>query len=216
MKSLKEKLLFLMVLTSFMSTAYAREIDANSYEDKNIKKIEKEIALKEAKEEQKEEVVVEEETPVYSSVDYILDKYNLTSDEFNVLCAVVMGEAKENDYRDAYAVINTIYNRTKSNTWINYVANIMGCDGTNLFNQVVCTGQFEAYYNGRYQKFLGVKDTQAYNAIIDFLVSEEIMHEYLSFVAAYGESAGKEQFVSDGNRYYDFLYEEDKIKSQGR
>ena len=207
---LKEKLLFLMVLTSFMSTAYAKEIDANSYEDKNIKKIEKEIALKEAKEDE----IKEEKT--YSSVDYILDKYNLTSDEFNVLCAVVMGEAKENDYRDAYAVINTIYNRTKSNTWINYVANIMGCDGTSLFNQVVCTGQFEAYYNGRYQKFFGIKDNQAYNAIIDFLVSEEIMHEYLSFVAAYGESCGKEQFVSDGNRYYNLLIDEDKIKSQGR
>ena len=199
-----------MVLTSFMSTAYAKEIDANSYEDKNIKKIEKEIALDEAKEDE----IKEEKT--YSSVDYILDKYNLTSDEFNVLCAVVMGEAKENDYRDAYAVINTIYNRTKSNTWINYVANIMDCDGTSLFNQVVCTGQFEAYYNGRYQKFLGVKDTQAYNAIIDFLVSEEIMHEYLSFVAAYGESYGKEQFVSDGNRYYNLLIDEDRIKSQGR
>ncbi len=210
MKRLKEKLLFLMVLTSFMSTAYAKEIDANSYEDKNIKKIEKEIALDEAKEDE----IKEEKT--YSSVDYILDKYNLTSDEFNVLCAVVMGEAKENNYRDAYAVINTIYNRTKSNTWINYVANIMGCDGTNLFNQVVCTGQFEAYYNGRYQKFLGVKDNQAYNAIIDFLVSEELMHEYLSFVAAYGESHGKEQFVSDGNRYYNLLIDEDKIKSQGR
>ena len=210
MKRLKEKLLFLMVLTSFMSTAYAKEIDANSYEDKNIKKIEKEITLKEAKEDE----IKEEKT--YSSVDYILDKYNLTSDEFNVLCAVVMGEAKENDYRDAYAVINTIYNRTKSNTWINYVANIMDCDGTNLFNQVVCTGQFEAYYNGRYQKFLGVKDNQAYKAIIDFLVSEEIMHEYLSFVAAYGESYGKEQFVSDGNRYYNLLIDEDKIKSQGR
>lgn len=199
-----------MVLTSFMSTAYAKEIDANSYENKNIKKIEKEIALDEAKEDE----IKEEKT--YSSVDYILDKYNLTSDEFNVLCAVVMGEAKENDYRDAYAVINTIYNRTKSNTWINYVANIMGCDGTSLFNQVVCTGQFEAYYNGRYQKFLGIKDNQAYNAIIDFLVSEEIMHEYLSFVAAYGESYGKEQFVSDGNRYYNLLIDEDKIKSQGR
>ena len=210
MKRLKEKLLFLMVLTSFMSTAYAKEIDANSYENKNIKKIEKEMAL----DEDKKDEIKEEKT--YSSVDYILDKYNLTSDEFNVLCAVVMGEAKENDYRDAYAVINTIYNRTKSNTWINYVANIMGCDGTSLFNQVVCTGQFEAYYNGRYQKFLGVKDTQAYKAIIDFLVSEEIMHEYLSFVAAYGESYGKEQFVSDGNRYYNLLIDEDKIKSQGR
>ena len=206
MKRLKEKLLFLMVLTSFMSTAYAKEIDANSYEDKNIKKIEKEMAL----DEDKKDEIKEEKT--YSSVDYILDKYNLTSDEFNVLCAVVMGEAKENDYRDAYAVINTIYNRTKSNTWINYVANIMDCDGTSLFNQVVCTGQFEAYYNGRYQKFLGVKDTQAYKAIIDFLVSEEIMHEYLS----YGESHGKEQFVSDGNRYYNLLIDEDKIKSQGR
>lgn len=199
-----------MVLTSFMSTAYAKEIDANSYENKNIKKIEKEMAL----DEDKKDEIKEEKT--YSSVDYILDKYNLTSDEFNVLCAVVMGEAKENDYRDAYAVINTIYNRTKSNTWINYVANIMGCDGTSLFNQVVCTGQFEAYYNGRYQKFLGIKDNQAYNAIIDFLVSEEIMHEYLSFVAAYGESYGKEQFVSDGNRYYNLLIDEDKIKSQGR
>ena len=199
-----------MVLTSFMSTAYAKEIDANSYENKNIKKIEKEMAL----DEDKKDEIKEEKT--YSSVDYILDKYNLTSDEFNVLCAVVMGEAKENDYRDAYAVINTIYNRTKSNTWINYVANIMDCDGTSLFNQVVCTGQFEAYYNGRYQKFLGVKDTQAYKAIIDFLVSEEIMHEYLSFVAAYGESYGKEQFVSDGNRYYNLLIDEDKIKSQGR
>ena len=43
-----------MVLTSFMSTAYAKEIDANSYEDKNIKKIEKEMALDEDK---KDEIV---------------------------------------------------------------------------------------------------------------------------------------------------------------
>ena len=62
-------------------------------------------------------------------IDYILNKYNLTKNEFNTLTAIVLSEAQSNSYEDAYAVINTIYNRTHAKNWVrscsSYLVKIM-------------------------------------------------------------------------------------------
>ncbi len=189
----KGKLLFLVILSSLITTAYAEEIDENAILSAGAQK------------------KIEEDVQVFDSVEYILERYDLSYDEFLVICAVVMGEAKENDYQDAYAVINTIYNRTNSNRWVNYVSNCMNLDGKSLYTQVICVGQFEVYHNGRYKKFLGLTDSPAYNAIVDFLVSENVMHDYLSFVASSSKDYEKVQFVDRGNRYYNVLDSEDRI-----
>ena len=47
-------------------------------------------------------------------IKYILEKYNLTNEQFKILSAIVLSEAQANSYDDAYAVINTIYNRIHS------------------------------------------------------------------------------------------------------
>ena len=53
-------------------------------------------------------------------VDIILDKYHLSTSEFKVLVGVVLSEA-DDTYEDAYAVINTIYNRTHSKNWVRII-----------------------------------------------------------------------------------------------
>lgn len=147
-----------------------------------------------------------------SREEIIRNKYNLSEDEFNILCAVILGEAKANSYEDAYAVTNTIYNRTKSNTWINYVNSVMQTtNGDNLYTQVTCIGQFEAYENGAYLKHMDETTSVGYEAILDFLESESIMHEYLSFYASFGDKYGREQFVQDGNLYYNKMDDSDKV-----
>lgn len=142
-----------------------------------------------------------------SPKEEILEDYNLSEEEFSVLCAIVMAEAKTNSYNDSYAVINTIYNRTKSIRWSSYVEN-----GDNLYSQATFPGQFVVYENGSYLKYLGCEDGDSYQAIIDFLLTEDLAHEYLSFVSKDGDKYGKEQFVEGGNLYYNKMEEDDKVQ----
>lgn len=142
-----------------------------------------------------------------SPKEEILEDYNLSEEEFSVLCAIVMAEAKTNSYNDSYAVINTIYNRTKSIKWSSYVEN-----GDNLYSQATFPGQFVVYENGSYLKYLGCEDGDSYQAIIDFLLTKDLAHEYLSFVSKDGDKYGKEQFVEDGNLYYNKMEEDDKVQ----
>lgn len=142
-----------------------------------------------------------------SPKEEILEDYNLSEEEFSVLCAIVMAEAKTNSYNDSYAVINTIYNRTKSIKWSSYVEN-----GDNLYSQATFPGQFVVYENGSYLKYLGCEDGDSYQAIIDFLLTEDLAHEYLSFVSKDGDKYGKEQFVEGGNLYYNKMEEDDKVQ----
>lgn len=142
----------------------------------------------------------------------ILEMYNLTENEFNVVCAVVFAESKANSYEDAYAVINTIYNRTISKNWVGYISNIYGGDaGKSLYYQATAKGQFVVYQTGIYQKYLYQREGDKYQAVIDFLYNKEIMHNYLSFRSSNTSLNNYVQFVQNGNKYFNALLEDDRI-----
>ena len=133
----------------------------------------------------------------------ILNKYNLSAYEFNVVCAIVLAEAEYNSYDDAYAVINTIYNRTKSNRWIKSVDNKFGSGkGKSLYYQAISPRQFTVYEHGSYKKYLNDTTSVGYNAIIDFLYTEKILHNYLSFRSNSIKVAGSVSFSENGNNYF--------------
>lgn len=145
-------------------------------------------------------------------VEYILEQYELTEEQFNVLSAIVLTEAQYNSYEDAYAVINTIYNRTHSKNWVTVINNRYGKDkGTNLYYQAIAPRQFVVYEHGSYKKNLNNTDSIGYDAIIDFLYSEEIMHNYLSFRSHNIKIKNSESFSNKGNNYFNPIQEKNRI-----
>lgn len=145
-------------------------------------------------------------------IDTILKRENITREEFDVIAATVMGEAAPESYEDAYAVINTFYNRTISKTWINEMIRATGIDnGNNLYAQITLVNQSEVYTTGRYKEFLGIEEGPVYQAVIDFLYTLERKHDYLCFFASYGEIPDSVQFVDGGNWYYSVMPEEDMV-----
>ena len=144
-------------------------------------------------------------------LNIILDKYNLTKEQFNVLKAIVLSEA-DNCYDDAYAVINTIYNRAHSKNWVRSVNNRFGSGkGSNLYYQAIAPGQFTVYSSGSYKKYLNNTSREGYKAIIDFLYTEDIMHNYLSFRSHSIKIKGSVAFSTKGNNYFNVLKEENRI-----
>lgn len=164
----------------------------------------------------KQEIVnINLRTPVVvekTDVEKILEMYNLTEEEFDVICAIAMTEAKTDSYEDTYAVINTIYNRTISKTWIDWISDVHGKDvGRSLYYQAITPGQFVVYENGRYKMNLGVRDGESYQAVIDFLLTKELKHDYLSFKSSDTDLRVYEQFVVGGNKYHNSMPEEDRV-----
>ena len=165
----------------------------------------------------------EEVTPAIvtneEKINIICEKYNLTKDQFNVIVAVVLAEAESNSYEDAYAVINTIYNRSISSVWIYDVDNLQGSGlGTNIYNQVIQKGQFDVYWSSKsYLNFLDVlpEEQPGAQAVIDFLYGvpveledgttiylPERLHNYVNFVGQGVTPSYKYYtFTSHGNRY---------------
>ena len=142
----------------------------------------------------------------------ILEKYSLTNNEFKVLCGIVLSEAESNSYEDAYAVINTIYNRTHSKNWVNSVNNHFGKDkGYSLYYQAISPNQFTVYQSGAYKKHMNDTDSVGYNAIIDFLYTEVVMHDYLSFRSHSIKVKNSESFSTKGNNYFNVLKEENRL-----
>ena len=148
--------------------------------------------------------------------EYILHRYNLTQDEFDVVAAIAMAEAKYNSYEDTYNVINTIYNRTISKKWNKWVSSWRNDEtgeiGRSLFIQATQSSQFIVYENKRFEQYLGVKEGEPYQAIIDFLYTETSNHNYLCFRSASTNVEGANQLVEDGNKYFDELTEEDRLE----
>lgn len=144
--------------------------------------------------------------------DYILERYNLTDYEFEVIVGIVLSEAQANSYDDAYAVINTIYNRTQSKRWVKYISNMYGDNkGTSLYYQAIAPNQFTVYKSGRYKKNMNNTKSKGYAAIIDFLYTEDALHNYLSFRSNYIKIKGSVAFSSKGNNYFNELKEENRI-----
>ena len=143
---------------------------------------------------------------------YILDYYNLSDYEFSVLCGIVLSEAQAGSYTDAYAVINTIYNRTHSKSWVNYISDIYNKSvGDNLYYQATAPNQFTVYKSGRYKKQMNNTKSDGYQAILDFLYSEETLHDYLSFRSHHIKIKNSEAFSPKGNNYFNLLDEKNRI-----
>lgn len=145
-------------------------------------------------------------------VKIILEKYNLSKDQFKILSAIVLSEAQANSYEDAYAVINTIYNRTHSKNWVKSINNRYGNNkGENLYYQAIAPRQFVVYEHGSYKKNLGNTESVGYDAIIDFLYTEEVMHNYLSFRAHSIKIKNSESFSKKGNNYFNELQSGNRV-----
>lgn len=163
---------------------------------------------------------IEESTPkeltTEEKVQNILEAYNLTQEQFEIVCAIVTAEAKPGSYEDAYCVINTMYNRINSKTWVSYINSLSSVEnaGNNIYYQATFPSQFVVYEEGRYKEFLGMTDTVGYLATIDMLTSRETVHDYLSFRAAYVDLDDCNQIVEDGNKYFNILEDDDRIEVQ--
>lgn len=145
-------------------------------------------------------------------INYILEKYNLTKYQFDVLSAIVLTEAESNSYDDAYAVINTIYNRTHAKNWVRSCSSYFGeKNGNNLYYQAIMPNQFVVYQHGTYKRYLNNTSLKGYDAIIDFLYNEDIMHNYLSFRSNSIKINGSEKFSNRGNNYFNILEESNRI-----
>jgi len=145
-------------------------------------------------------------------LEFILKKYNLSKYQFSVLCGIVLTEAETNSYEDTYAVINTIYNRTHSKNWIRSVNSYFGNNnGQNLYYQAISPNQFTVYSSGSYKRNMNNTKSDGYKAIIDFLYTGEIMHNYLSFRSHTIKVNGSESFSSHGNNYFNVIKEENRV-----
>ena len=145
-------------------------------------------------------------------ISFILDKYELKEEEFKTLSAIVLTEAEHNSYADAYAVINTIYNRTQSKSFVATIDNIYGENtGNSLYYQAIAPNQFVVYQKGYYKRNLDNTNCVGYDAIIDFLYTEKTMHNYLSFRANYIHINNSESFSENGNNYFNELLEENRV-----
>lgn len=161
-----------------------------------------------------EEIVITKEPTNEEKLAMILENYNLTEEEFNVVCAIAMTESKTDSYDDTYCVINTIYNRTLSKLWHIDTEKIFGeGSGYSLFYQAISPTQFVVYEEGRYLQYLGVREGPCFQAVIDFLYTKNIKHDYLSFRASNCEVSGSVQFVPNGNKYFNPLQLEDRISN---
>ena len=169
-----------------------------------------EEAIKEA-----EAAAKKKEPTTEEKIATILERENITEEQLDEIIATVYGEAAANSYDDAYAVINTFYNRTLSKKWVSYVSSLTNSgSGNSIYAQITLKNQSSVYTSGAYKKYLGLTEGPIYDAVIDFLYSLESMHDYLSFYASFGEIDNSEQFVENGNLYYSELEESDRIEKQ--
>ena len=133
----------------------------------------------------------------------ILEQYKLTEDMYQIIASVVASESKANSYDDAYAVINTIYNRTLSKRWVNHINNIYGSGkGKNLYYQTIAPNQFTVYSSGSYKKYINNIPKTVEEAVINLLYTEESLHNYLSFRSSSYKGANTVQYEKGGNKYF--------------
>ena len=142
---------------------------------------------------------------------YVLERRNLTLDQFKVVAAYILRETGALFYDEAYYCINTVDNRTHSKKWVNYVNYLLGQGaGYSLYSNVLCPGQYPDPY-GVYKKYLNVEDHIGYYAILDYLVTEKSKTNYTSFWC-HGSNIG-EELTTYGNSYFDPVLEDDWIEN---
>lgn len=171
--------------------------------------------------------LIDKEVTNDEKIAWILKHYELTMEEFKVIVGVVLAEAKGDSYEDAYAVINTIYNRTISLSWIKDIERYQEeGTGTNPYNQVIQRGQFSVYGSGSYLLFMDAtpENNPGMQAVIDFLYGEFTydfdnykitwsgparLHNYLGFRSNGSELAYYEQFTISGNKFISNMTDDD-------
>ena len=141
------------------------------------------------------------------AIEYIMNKYNWSYDTFVSLASIVLCEASS-DYIDGYWVVNTMYNRTITKNWV-------AAHGTDMYNQAIAPGQFVVFESGSYysvyNNFTSQFTDPAFRGIIDFLVTNVSLHNYLNFHANGVPSAGEELSCSRGNVYYNEIKPENLL-----
>ncbi len=145
-------------------------------------------------------------------IDYICTKYNWSYDTFVSLASIVLCEASS-DYIDGYWVVNTMYNRTITKNWA-------AAHGTDMYNQAIAPGQFVVFesssYYSVYNNFTSQFTDPAFRGMIDFLVTNVSLHNYLNFHANGVPSAGEELSCSRGNVYYNEIKPENLLDEHRR
>ena len=183
---------------------YSIETSFQDSDTKNNKGIEKNILTPQN--------YSENEPTTEEKIAVILERENITKEQLDIIIATVKGEAAPESYDDAYAVINTFYNRTISKTWINEMIRATGNDtGDNLYAQITLDNQSQVYTEGTYKQYLGTTEGPIYDAVIDFLYTLDRKHDYLCFYASYGNIPESVQFVENGNWYYSLMPREDMV-----
>lgn len=138
----------------------------------------------------------------YSRMERVCNKYNMTLDELKTIIGIVIAEAKKGDYVDGYAVTSVLWNRTHNIRWVNSF-------GDTLYEQATASGQFVVFEEGHYKSFIDTTEGEVFDAIMDCLETEDVMHNYLSFrgkQSDYGVA-----FVEGGNKYFEEFLEEERI-----
>lgn len=146
------------------------------------------------------------------AISYICERYNITLEQFKVICAIIMAEGNPDvtyQYKENYAITNILYNRIHSISSINFVDAFNYYDGRNIFYQAICPNQFEVYQNGNYLEYFGILSGDGFRGIIDMLISERSMHNYLEYRFANSNVSG-ESFTPGGNIYFHTLTKTDK------
>jgi len=156
-------------------------------------------------------------------INWILERFNITTEQWRIIVAIITAEAAPNSYQDAFHVANTLYNRTISERWSNCpqitrdFRNEKGIefDGNNIFHHAIAPGQFYVYAgNGRYQEFLDRTDLPQFQAAIDFFFYIDIngpTHNYLQFRSYDSNPRNHTLLTNGGNRFFDILTDEDRL-----
>ncbi len=179
-------------------------------------------------EEIKPQKVYYETSSIDETINYILEKYNITYDQFKTVVAITRAES-DGTYEDAYAVINTMGNRLESEAW-RYTARYcyytedenhnkvrLILDGTNIYDIATSPNQFVVYEKGYYKRYLDTNDGPVFNAVVDYLTTRKRMHDYTYFLAHECTTPEpSERFSDRGNNYYHIPPEEDRIYEEGR
>ena len=215
-KGLKKTTCLSLALIILMTSSFAMESSKTRSNTKETYSGQEFVKIQNTKEE-KLAIEIPKEVSNEEKINVILNREGITREQFDEIVATVVGEAAPGSYEDAYAVINTFYNRTISKTWINEMIRATGEDkGRNLYEQITLINQSEVYTSGRYKEFLETNDGPVYQAVIDFLYTLDRKHDYLCFFASYGDIPDSVQFVPGGNWYYSLMLSEDMVNYDTR
>lgn len=126
-------------------------------------------------------------------VTYNNKKYSLSSEEFDLLCAIVAAECDKTP-DDALAVVSTILNRCENSAWVN-------SHGTNPISQATAPNQYVVYQHGIYKNYINGKAPESVKEAVKDALNGVRNCEYLSFRSNSSTAFSNNMISSTGNRY---------------